>query len=128
VKLARGEGVFIGPESSGRLVLRVYIQYLSTTVQSLSRTSRYYSKGIPKSSVRLVLSAYIHYTIHRVRLYYLQSIRSMGDHSMSVLKDSSIRSTFQCMFALKEKTVHPPTIAYVRTKRQTRRQIPKMPF
>jgi hypothetical protein len=126
VKLARGEGVFIGPESSRRLVLRVYIQYFSTTIQRLSRTSRYYSKGIPKSSVRPVLSAYIHCTIHRVR--YLQSIRSMGDHRMSVLKDSSIHSTFQRMFALKEKTVHPPTIAYVRTKRQTRRQILKMPF
>jgi hypothetical protein len=48
-------GVFIGPESSGRSAKVAYVRYLSTAVQRLSRTSRYYPEGILKSSVRLVL-------------------------------------------------------------------------
>jgi hypothetical protein len=68
-----GEGVFIGPESNGRLVLRVYVQYYYTAVQRLSRTSRYYPEGIPKSSVRPVLLGVLSCTIHRVRLYYLSA-------------------------------------------------------
>jgi hypothetical protein len=55
VKWARGEGVFIGPESSGRPAKVAYVWYLSTAVQRLSHTSRYYPEGIPKSSVRLIL-------------------------------------------------------------------------
>jgi hypothetical protein len=47
-----GEGVFIGPESSGRPAKVAYVRYLSIAVQRLFRTSRYYSEGIPKSSVR----------------------------------------------------------------------------
>jgi hypothetical protein len=50
-----GEGVFIGPKSSGRPAKVAYVWYLSTTVQRLSRTSRYYPEGILKSSVRSVL-------------------------------------------------------------------------
>jgi hypothetical protein len=51
-----GEGVrgFIGPESNGRSAKVAYIRYLSTAVQRLSRMSRYYREGIPKSSVRLL--------------------------------------------------------------------------
>jgi hypothetical protein len=101
-----GEGVFIGPESSRRLAKVAYVQYLSTVVQRLSRTSRYYSEGIPKSSGRPVLMAYVryysiavqrlfrmiryytvdsvnsatyvYYTFHRVRLYYLSDRTSGG--------------------------------------------------
>jgi hypothetical protein len=70
VKWARGEGVFIGSESSGRAkVAKVWYYY--TAIQRLSYMSRYYLEGIPKSSVRPVLLAYISCTIHRVRLYYL---------------------------------------------------------
>jgi hypothetical protein len=43
----------------------------------------------------------------------------MGDHCTSVLKDSSVRPAFQRMFALKDKSVRPPTLAQVPTKRQT---------
>jgi hypothetical protein len=41
VKWARGEGVFIGPKSSERPVLRAYVWYLSTMVQRLFRTTKY---------------------------------------------------------------------------------------
>jgi hypothetical protein len=68
-----GEGVFIGPESNGRLVLRVYVQYYYTAVQKLSRTSRYYLEDIPKSSVHPVLLGVLSCTIHIVRLYYLST-------------------------------------------------------
>jgi hypothetical protein len=78
-----GEGVFIGPESSERLAKVAYVRYLSTAVQRLSRTSRYYPEGIPKSSVRPVL-----FGVHL--LYYSQSTivlsvsgRPMGDHCTS---------------------------------------------
>jgi hypothetical protein len=78
-----------------------YVLYLSTAVQRLSRTSRYYPEGIPKSSIRLVLFG--------VRLlYYSQSTvvlsvsgRPVGDHHTSALKD---------------RGVHPPTLAYVRSR------------
>jgi hypothetical protein len=56
--------------------------------------SRYYLEGIPKSSVRLVLLAYVRCTIHRVRLYYLQSVCPVGDHRTSALKDSNVHSVF----------------------------------
>jgi hypothetical protein len=64
-----GEGVFIGLESNERPVLRAYVQYYCTSVQRLSRISRYCPEGIPKSSICPVLLAYIYCTIHRVRLY-----------------------------------------------------------
>ena len=41
VKWARGEGVFIGPESSERPILVLYVRCYCTAVQRLSRTSRY---------------------------------------------------------------------------------------
>jgi hypothetical protein len=96
-----GEGVFIGPESSGRPAKVAYVWYLSTVVQRLSRTSRYYPAGIPKSSVRPVLFG--------IRpLYYSQSTvvlsvsgRPVGDHRTSALKD---------------RGVHLPTLAYVRSR------------
>ena len=94
-----GEGVFIGPESSERLVLKVYVRCYCITVQRLSRTSRYWLEGISKSSGHPVIRAYVWYyytvvqtlfrtiryylvdsmnsttyvrcTVHRVRLYYL---------------------------------------------------------
>jgi hypothetical protein len=43
-----GEGVFIGPESNERLVLRAYVRYYSTVVQRLFHTFRYYLEGILK--------------------------------------------------------------------------------
>jgi hypothetical protein len=97
----RGEGVFIGPESSGHPVLMAYVRYLFTAVQRLFRTSRYYPEGIPKSSVRPVLFG--------IRLlYYSQSTvvlsvcgRLVGDHRTSALKDRGVR---------------PPTLAYVRSR------------
>jgi hypothetical protein len=89
-----GEGVFIGPESSGRPAKVAYVRYLSTAVQRLSRKSRYYPEGILKV-------AYVRCTIHRVRLYYLQSVRPVGDHRTSALKDNSVRP------ALKDKSVRP---------------------
>jgi hypothetical protein len=78
-----------------------YVQYLSIAVQRLSRTSRYYPEGIPKSSIRSVLFG--------VRpLYYSQSTIVLsisgcpvGDHRTSALKDKSVR---------------PPTLAYVRSR------------
>jgi hypothetical protein len=50
-----GEGVFIGPKSSRRSVLRVYVQYYSTTVQRLFRTTRYYPVDSMNSA------AYVHH-------------------------------------------------------------------
>jgi hypothetical protein len=111
-----GEGVFIGPGSGGRPAKVAYVRYLSTAVQRLSRTSRYYPEGIPKSSMRPVLLAYVRCTIHRVRLYYLQSIRPVGDHRTSALKDSSVRPAFQRTSALKDRGVHPPTLTYVQSR------------
>ena len=85
VKWARGKGVFIGPEGSEHPVLRAYVWYYSTVVQRFSHTSRYYPVGIPKSSVQPVLLAYVHCAIHRVQLYYLQSVHPVGDHCTSAL-------------------------------------------
>jgi hypothetical protein len=62
-----GEGVFIGPESSERSAKVAYVRYYYTAVQKLSRTSRSYPEGIPKSSVRPVLLGVRLCTIHRVR-------------------------------------------------------------
>jgi hypothetical protein len=61
-----GEGVFIGPESSGHPAKVAYVQYLSTVVQRLSHMSRYYPEGILNSSVRPILLGVRPYTIHRV--------------------------------------------------------------
>jgi hypothetical protein len=101
VKWAWGEGVFIGPKSSGRLAKVAYVWYFSTTVQRLSRTSWYYPKGISKSNVRPVL-------FDICLLYYLQSTvvlsvsgRLVGDHRTSALKDRGVRL---------------PTLVYVRSK------------
>jgi hypothetical protein len=62
-----GEGVFIGPESSGRPAKVAYVWYYSTVVQRLFCMSRYYPKGIPKSSIRSILLDIRLCTIHRVR-------------------------------------------------------------
>jgi hypothetical protein len=96
-----GEGVFIGLESSGRPTKVAYVRYLSTAVQRLSRTSRYYPEGIPKSSIRPILFG--------VRpLYYSQrtivlsvSGRPVGDYRTSALKDMGICS---------------PTLAYIQSR------------
>jgi hypothetical protein len=69
-----GEGVFIGPKSSGRLVLRVYVRYYSTAVQWLSCMFRYYSEGILKSRVRPILLDVRPCTIHRVQLYCMSGL------------------------------------------------------
>jgi hypothetical protein len=53
--------IFIGPESSRRPAKVEYVRYLSTVVQRLSRTSRYYSEGSPKNSGRPILMAYVWY-------------------------------------------------------------------
>jgi hypothetical protein len=98
VKWVRGEGVFIGPESSRRSAKVAYVRYLSTAVQRLSSTSRYYPEGILKSSIHPVLFG--------VRpLYYSQSTivlfvsgRLVGDHLTSALQD---------------RGVHPLILAYV---------------
>jgi hypothetical protein len=77
------EGVFIGPKSNGRSAKVSYVRYLSTAVQRLSRTSRYYPEGIPKSSRRLVLMAYVRYysiTVQRlfrmIRYYIVDYVNS----------------------------------------------------
>jgi hypothetical protein len=70
-------------------------------VQRLFRTSKYYPKGIPKSSIHPILFG--------VRpLYYSQSTivlsvsgRPVGDHRTSALKDKGVRL---------------PTLAYVRSR------------
>jgi hypothetical protein len=62
-----GEGVFIGLESSRHPTKVVYVRYYYPAVQRLFLTSRYYPKGIPKSSVRLVLLSLRPCTIHRVQ-------------------------------------------------------------
>jgi hypothetical protein len=123
-----GEGVFIGLESSRRPTKVTYVRYYFIAVQMLFRMSRYYLKGISKSSIRLVLLVYVCCTIHIVQLYYLQNVHPVGDHCMFMLKESSVHPAFQHTSALKDKSVHPPTLAYVRTKRQTKRQIFKMSF
>jgi hypothetical protein len=94
------EGVFIGPESSRRPVLRAYVQYISTVVQRLFCTSRYYPEGIPKSNVRPVLFG--------VRpLYYSQS---------TIVLFVSGRPVDHRTSALKDRGVRPPTLAYVWSK------------
>jgi hypothetical protein len=91
-------GVFIGLKSSGCPVLRVYIWYYYTTVQRLSRTSRYYLVGIPKSSLRPVLLGIHLHTICRVQLYYLQSVHLRGTTVFSHYKQqcTSGISTYVC--------------------------------
>jgi hypothetical protein len=66
VKWARGEGVFIGPKNSRRPVLRAYVQYLSTVVQRLFRTTRYCQVDSVNSA------AYVHQSGVRP-LYYSHS-------------------------------------------------------
>jgi hypothetical protein len=132
-----------------------YVQYLFTAVQRLSRTSRYYPEGIPKSSRRPVLMAYVRYlsiaiqrlfhtiryyivdsvnsaayirpkvanvrcTVHRVRMYFLSDRTSSGGPLYVCTKGQQRMSA--------NPSVRPPTLAYVHTKRQTKSQIPKMPF
>jgi hypothetical protein len=104
-----GKGVFIGPESSRRPAKVAYVRYLSTAVQRLSRTSRYYPKGIPKSSVRPVL-------FDVCPQYYSQSTVVLFTERTSALKDSSIRPAFQRTSTLKDKSIRPPTLAYVRSR------------
>jgi hypothetical protein len=64
-----GEGVrgyLQGPKSSGHLVLKAYVRYLSTVVQRLFRTIRYYIVDFMNKA------AYVHQSgIHL--LYYSQS-------------------------------------------------------
>jgi hypothetical protein len=93
-----------------------YVQYFSAVVQRLSRMSRYYLEGISKSSVRPIPFAYVCCTIHRVRLYYLQRVRPMGDHRTFALKDSSIRPACQRTSALKDRGISPPTLTYIRSR------------
>jgi hypothetical protein len=40
----------------------------------------------------------------------------VGDHRKFALKDSSVRPVFQRTSALKDKGIHPPTLAYVRSR------------
>jgi hypothetical protein len=79
----------------------VYVRYLSTAVQRLSRTSRYYPEGILKSSIHPV-----HFGVRP--LYYSHSTvvlsisgRQVGDHHTSALQD---------------RGVHPLILAYVRSR------------
>jgi hypothetical protein len=62
-----GKRVFIRPESSGRPAKVAYVRYYYTMVQRLSRTFRYYPRGIPKSSRCSVL-------LGVCLLYYSQSM------------------------------------------------------
>jgi hypothetical protein len=61
-----GEGVFIGPKSSGRLVLMAYVWYYFTAVQRQFRMTRHY----PVDSVNS--AAYVRHFGVRL-LYYSQS-------------------------------------------------------
>jgi hypothetical protein len=61
-----GEGVFIGPKSSRRPVLRAYVRYLFTAVQRLFHTTRYYTVDSVNSIT------YVHHFGVR-SLYYSQS-------------------------------------------------------
>jgi hypothetical protein len=99
------EGVFIGPKSSGRPVLRAYVRYLSTAVQRLFRTIRYYTVDSMNSAAYVHHFGYVRYTVHRVRLYYLSECTSGGVPPYVCAKRQ------QCMSGL---------LAYVRTKRQER--------
>jgi hypothetical protein len=124
-----GEKVFIGPKSSGRSVLRAYVRYYSTTVQRLFRTTKYYTVDFVNSSVvrsPLWCTSAVLFIEYDCTIY--QSVCLVGDHRTSALKDSNVHPTFQRTSTLKDKSVRLPTLAYIRTKRQTRRQIFKMPF
>jgi hypothetical protein len=76
VKWERGEGVFIGPENSGRPAKVAYVRYYYTAVQRLFRTSRYYPDDILKSSVHLVLLGVRPCTILIVRYTICQRMSS----------------------------------------------------
>ena len=115
MKWARGEGVFIGQKSSGRSVLRAYVRCYCTAVQRISRTSRYYPEGIPKNSVCPILLAYIHCT-HRVQSYYLSECTSDGGPPYICTTDNGVRLTFQCTFALKDRSVRSPNLVYIRSR------------
>jgi hypothetical protein len=71
--------------------------------------SRYYLEGIPKSSVILVLLGVHLYTIHRVQ-------RTIYQH-MSGGPLVYVRQKVVYILA-KDKSVHPPNLAYIHTKRQ----------
>ena len=55
MKNSKGWGGIYRPRKQQTSGQGAYVWYLYTTVQRLLRTSRYYPKGIPKSSVRLIL-------------------------------------------------------------------------
>jgi hypothetical protein len=59
--------------------------------------------------------AYVQCTIPRVQLYYVQSVRPVGDHRTSALKDSSVRSAFQRTSGIKrqERTSANPSVRLV---------------
>ena len=86
VKWTKVEGVFIGLESSGRLVLNTYVWYLYTAVQMLFCMIRYYLVDSMNSV------AYVRCTVHIVRLYYLSERTSGGGPSYVHIIDNSVCS------------------------------------
>ena len=111
MKWLGGEGVFIGPKSRGRPVLRAYVWCYCITVQTVFRMTRYY----PVDSVNS--ATYVHYTVHRVRLYYQSKHTSGGGLLYVRTTDNGIHPVFQHTSTLKDKSVRPPTLAYVRSRR-----------
>jgi hypothetical protein len=120
-----GEGVFIGPESSGCPTKVAYVRYLFTAVQRLSRTSRYYPEGIPKSSGHPVLMAYVRYlstAVQRlfctIRYYTVDSVNSAAYVRPKV---AYVHCTVHrvLMYFLSDRTSGGAPL-YVRTKGQQR--------
>jgi hypothetical protein len=109
-----GEGVFIGPKSSERPVLKAYIRYLSTAVRKLFCTIRYYPV-YSVNSITYVRQSGVHllYCSHSTIVLFAKRTYGGGPPYVRTT-DNSVHS------ALKDKSVHLSTLAYVCTKRQTR--------
>ena len=133
MKWARGEGVFIGPKSSGRPVQGAYVWCYCTAVQWLSRTFRYYPECILKSSRRPVLSVYVRYyytavqmPFRMIKYYPMDYVNSVAYiatfgvrllyYSQIVLFVSGRPMGDHHTSALKDRGVCLPTLAYIQSK------------
>jgi hypothetical protein len=100
MKWQGGEKAFIGLESSIRLFLRAYVRLLFTSGPKAALYVWVLSMGNSKSSIRLVLWSLRLHPIHRV-----------WRTNVSIRPVVPLRT-----FALKDKIIHPPTLAYIQSK------------
>ena len=89
--------------------------YYSLAVQRLFHTSRYYLAVNSKSSVCPVLLSVCLCTIHRVRRIVCKCM-SGGPPPYVRITNNNVHPMFLHKSALKDKSIHPRTLAYVQSK------------